>query len=425
MVKSSGRVRLTDRFVDAIQPPPGSTAVDYADAAAPGLALRVTPHGVKSWSFRFRTAAGKSTRKTLGPYLPASPHEHVTLATARELAGDLRKKLRAGVDISAPPAAPLDSRKFSAVVDRWQRRQTRLGLRSVGETRRILDLHVIPALGDRQVEAIRRRDVIEVLEELRDEKGLGPQVNRVQRAISGVLGYAVDADLIEANPIAGLKPQVAEGSRGRVLDVPELSTVWRACAGVSPTAGAAARLLILTGQRREEATGMSWPELDYDHKTKNWTAGGMWTIPAARSKSKREHIVPLSPAVREIIEAQPRGAAGDFVFSASLGRTSFAGWRRAAPALSKAAALATPWTIHDIRRSVATGLGEVLNIDEGVVGRVLGHSPRSRMGVTARYELSQRLAHVRGALDAWATLILERVAADEGANVVPFPTAIA
>ncbi len=325
-----------------------------------------------------------------------------------------------------PPAGgALDSRKLSSVVDRWERRQKKLGRRSVDETRRILEIHVVPTLGDHQVETLRRRDVIEVLEKLRDEKGLGPQVNRVQRAISGVLGYAVDADLIEVNPIAGLKPQVAEGSQGRVLSVEELSKVWRACDGISPTAAGAARLLILSGQRREEVTGMSWPELDYDHASKSWTAGRLWTIPAARMKSKRDHVVPLSLAACEIIEAQPRGAGGDFVFSATLGRTSFAGWRRAAPALAKSAALASPWTLHDLRRSGSTGLGEVLNIDEGIIGRVLGHSSRSRIGVTARYELSQRLAHVRAALDAWAALILDRVAADDGRNVVAFPTAAA
>jgi integrase len=419
-------VRLTDRFVDAVRPPAtGSPAVDYPDAATPGLALRVTSSGAKSWSFRFRNSAGKPTRKALGPYIPTSPHIHVSLASARAATGDLRAKIRSGIDVTAAPAVPPDSRKFASVVDRWERRQKKLGRRSVGETRRILDLHVVPSLGDRQIETVRRRDVIEVLEHLRDEKDLKAQVNRVQRAISGVLGYAVDADLIEANPLAGLKPQVAEESVARVLDIPELSKVWRACADISPTAAGAARLLILTGQRREEVTGMSWPELDYDHETKSWTAGRLWTIPADRMKSKREHVVPLSLAACEIIEAQPRGAGGDFVFSATLGRTSFAGWRRAAPALSKAAALTSPWTLHDLRRSCSTGLGEVLNIDEGIIGRMLGHSSRNRIGVTARYERSQRLAHVRAALDAWATLILERVSSDEGANVVTFPTAAA
>jgi len=415
----SRRVRLTDRFVDAIQPPRiGAPAVDYPDAATPGLALRVTPAGVKSWSFRFRSPAGKTTRKSLGPYLPGSPSEHVTLATARASVGDLRRKLRSGLDITAPPPATLESGKFSKIVDRWERRQTRLGRRSVAETRRILDLHVVPTLGDRHVEKIRRRDVIEVLEHLRDEKGFGAQVNRVQRAISGVLAYAVDADLIEVNPLAGLKPQVIEGARGRVLDLEELATVWRAADALTATGRALVRLLILTGQRREEVSGMTWPELDYDHDAKTWRAGGLWTIPADRMKSKRQHVVPLSLAAREIIAAQPRGAAGDYIFTATFGRTSYAGWRRAAVTLAEAAALDQPWVIHDLRRSCATSLGEILNIEEGIIGRALGHSPRSRMGVTARYELSQRLVQVRSAMDAWSEAVVSYVTDKATSKVV-------
>jgi integrase len=280
----------------------------------------------------------------------------------------------------------------------------------------------MPALGDRKVGTIRKRDVIEILERLRDEKGFGAQVNRVQRAISGVLGYAVDADLIEVNPLAGLKPQVTEKARQRTLDLDELVKVWRAADAISATARAVVHLLILTGQRREEASGMAWPELDYDHAAKKWTSGGLWIIPAARSKSKRDHFVPLSAAAREIIAEQPRGAAGDFVFSATFGRTSYAGWRRAAVALADAAKLATPWILHDLRRSFSTGMGEVLNIEESIIGRALGHSARTRMGVTARYELSQRLAQVRAAMDAWADVVTTRVREQVDSKVVTLAT---
>jgi len=393
--------------------------VDFPDEITPGLALRITASGVKSWSFRFRNRNGKTTRKSLGSY-PA-----VRLATARIRAAQLRAQIREGVDISATPLAGSQADTFKTVVDRWERRQARQHKRSTRETRRILDLHAVPALGDRKVSTIRKRDVIEILERLRDEKGFGAQVNRVQRAISGVLGYAVDADLIEVNPVAGLKPQVAEAARQRALTLDELVKVWRAADSVSATARAAVRLMILTGQRREEVSGMAWPEIDYDHTAKAWTAGGVWTIPAARSKSKRAHVVPLSPAAREIVEAQPRGAAGDYIFSATFGRTSFAGWRRAAVALKDAAALSEPWVLHDLRRSCSTGMGEVLNIDEGIIGRILGHSPRQRMGVTARYERSQRLVQMRSALDAWADVVSARVDEEDdgGGKVVPMVSA--
>lgn len=413
---SPRRVRLTDRFIEALKPPPaGASAVDITDELTPGLALRITSSGVKSWSFRYRNVNGRTTRRGIGSY-PA-----IRLAAARTTAAKLRQQVRDGEDVAAPTAAARQANTLSATVDRWERRQARQDKRSYGEARRVLDLHVLPALGSRQVQAIRRRDVIEVLERLRDEAGLGPQVNRVQRALSGVLAYAVDADLIDVNPLAGLKPQVAEAPRSRALSIEELATVWRAAEQVSATAGAIVRLLILTGQRREEVTGMAWSELDYDRESKTWTGGGVWSIPPARMKSKRPHVVPLSGPAREILEAQPKGAAGDYVFSAKFGKTSYAGWRRAAADLREAAGLSEPWVIHDLRRSCATGLGEILNIEESVIGRALGHSARSRMGVTARYELSQRLGQVRSAFEAWAELVLSCVHGAVGANVIALP----
>lgn len=408
------RVRLTDRFIEALRPT-AAGASDITDEMTPGLALRITSSGVKSWSFRFRTPAGKTTRRAIGSY-PA-----VRLAAARATAAKLRQQVRDGHDVRAPSLEARQANTLAAVVDRWERRQARQEKRSYGEARRILDLHILPALGGRQVQTIRRRDVIEVLERLRDVAGLGPQVNRVQRALSGVLAYALDADLIDANPLAGLKPQVAETARARTLSIDELATVWRAAEQISGTARAIVRLLILTGQRREEVSGMMWPELDYDLSARTWQADGLWTIPAARMKSKRPHIVPLSRAARQILEAQSKGAAGDYVFSATFGRTSYAGWRRAAADLRDAAALSEPWVIHDLRRSCATGLGEILNIEESVIGRALGHSARSRMGITARYELSQRLGQVRSAFDAWADLVLAQVHGAAASNVIALP----
>lgn len=414
------RVRLTDKFLEALEAPNDlAVSIDYTDEVTPGLALRLTPSGTKSWSFRFRNRAGKTTRRSLGPY------PDVKLAKARVEAGKLREKLRDGIDITAPARETPAGSTFAAVVERWERRQKRQHKRSTSETRRILNIHVVPELGDRAIESIRRRDVIDLLERLGDEKGLHAQVNRVQRAISGVLGYAVDADLIEANPLAGLKPQVKELERERVLSVDELVKVWKAAEHLTEAPKACVRLFILTGQRREEVTGMSRLELDYDWDQKIWKAGGLWTIAAARYKSKRDHIVPLSAAARDIIAEQPRGAAGEFIFSANFGRTSFAGWRRAATTLAEKAALDTPWTLHDLRRSFATGLGDELNIDESIIQRLLGHASRSRMGVTARYERSERLAQMRAAVDAWAELITGRVEGRRDEKVVAIGTAAA
>ena len=156
---------------------------------------------------------------------------------------------------------------------------------------------------------------------------------------------------------------------------------------------------------------MCWSELDFE------TAE--WLLPGERTKGKRDRTIPLPPTALRIIQGQPRGR-GAYVFSASGGVRPFAGWRRAAELLRKEAALPVDWTLHDIRRSVVTIMGDDLHIPEETVARILDHSQRARRGVTARYDLSQRLTTVAEALAAWERLLLGTVHGQD--NVVSLPT---
>ena len=155
---------------------------------------------------------------------------------------------------------------------------------------------------------------------------------------------------------------------------------------------------------------MSWDEID--------AHAAVWTIPAERHKGKRNHRVPLSPEAMDIIGAQNRGIRGNFVFSLWAGAKPFNGWRHASPDLKEETALVDTkgqpldWHLHDIRRAVATALGEHLNVSEEMIGRILGHSGKSRMGITATYERSERLDQMRLVLEDWGKLISEYVAQD-------------
>jgi len=138
----------------------------------------------------------------------------------------------------------------------------------------------------------------------------------------------------------------------------------------------------------------------------------------AATSSRVAARVPLSPEAMDIVGAQSRGMRGSFVFSLSNGAKPFNGWRSASPYLKEESALVDTkgqpldWHLHDIRRGVATALGEHMNVSEEMIGRILGHSSKSRMGITATYERSERLDQMSIVLGDWGKLISEHIGHD-------------
>ena len=162
---------------------------------------------------------------------------------------------------------------------------------------------------------------------------------------------------------------------------------------------------------------MSWDEIDLDAQ--------VWLLPPERHKGKRGLAVPLSTPAVEVLEVIPRQAGGGFVFSRD-GVMPFAGWRRATASLRTKANLRDeqdapiPWHLHDLRRAVATGLGDHLHASEEVVGQIMGHSKRSRIGVTATYDRADRLDAQRRFLEAWGGLLARALDGDVASNVEEF-----
>jgi integrase len=203
----------------------------------------------------------------------------------------------------------------------------------------------------------------------------------------------------EASPTRHL-PKWQERSRDRALSPLELGKVWRAAPKVHETFGHIARLLILTGCRKSEIAGLRWSEIDFDQ--------AMIRLPGSRTKNSRPHSVPLAPAVVEILEAAPR-TSDLLVF------TGFASWSHVKKALDAMVPLSPPYVLHDIRRSVATGLREHVGADTHLVELILNHVGGTRGGVAGTYDRSERLAERRRALERWAELITGEGA---GAEVV-------
>ncbi len=407
------RLRLTDRGIKALQP--GSKVIDFPDSVQRGLVLRVWPSGEKSWGVRYWWQ-GKSTRLSLGPY------QDLSLKDARELAADARKAKRLGQDprdvLFPEPEEEASATTLADAAQRWLRQQRAHKMRTADSRYRILELHVLPILGDHSMKKIERADISALLEDLRDRRGLTTQVNRVHASLSGIFTWALDAGVLTSHPMVKMRRKVAEGERLTILTLDQLVAVWNAAGEIPSTAGDITRLLILLASRRGEATGMRWSELNLP--------AAEWHIPAERTKGKRARTVPLPPVAVEIIEGQGRWRDGDFVFSSQRGRVPFRGWKRAAAMLKDETQLEgagrepLQWHVHDIRRAVATIMGgDPLRIPEETVARILAHSDRARRGVTAQYDQNARLGEVGDALCAWADYFLAAVGT--GGEIVELP----
>jgi integrase len=186
-------------------------------------------------------------------------------------------------------------------------------------------------------------------------------------------------------------------ARHRALSDHELGLVWRCSDCLGSPFGPIVRSLILTAQRRDEVGGLVWHELDLD--------GALWTLPAVRSKNRREHTIPLAPVTVEILRAQRPFADSPFLFSAG-GRPP-SGFAKAKERLDKSVAKQNGgapiehWTLHDLRRTAASGMAKI-GVDLPVIEKVLNHVSGSFAGIVGIYQRHDYAAEKRIALDKWA-----------------------
>jgi integrase len=176
---------------------------------------------------------------------------------------------------------------------------------------------------------------------------------------------------------------------------------------VTPTVRDFVRLLLLTGQRRDEVRLMQWSEID--------EAAGTWTIPGARYKTGRAHVVPIAGPVRAVLDARRGASAGPWVFPGTDPAKPYAGTRNAMVQVRRAMPGAAEFTLHDLRRTVRSGLSR-LGVAADVAEAVIGHVPA---GIVRVYDRHQRVAEKRDALERWAAFILDLTGA-RGADIVPF-----
>jgi integrase len=406
------RRALTDALVRSATAP-AKGRIDITDDRCEGLALRITAAGVKSWCFRFRDPrSGKDARLTIGRY------PDVTLSQARARATELRREVAGGtnpVEKKYREREEAQTKTFAALAKRYLEEHSRRFKRSAAADERNLRLHVLPKWATRRFDGIQRRDVIALCEGMVDA-GTATNANRVQALISSIFSFAVDADLIGANPCSRLRKRGVENIGRRVLNDGELRLFWRGIVEkpVSRSTGLALRIALLTAARVSEIAQAERHEFhDLDDSQR-----AAWLLPAKRSKNGRDHFVPLTELAREaIFEALgPAGETSPYLFPSPsvegapiTGHALSVGMARFGKHLKGADEAIRRWqdeppSPHDLRRTVATRLAS-LGIPAEDVSAVLNHAKRSVTEV--HYDLYDRASEKRRALVLWDKTLRE------------------
>jgi integrase len=212
-----------------------------------------------------------------------------------------------------------------------------------------------------------------------------------------LFNWAMSADIVAASPCAGIERPTKEISCDRVLDDAELALIWYAADELGPPFGPLVKLLLLTGQRRNEVAGLEWKELDLQ-----W-----WSLPRQRTKNNKAHLVPLSRQAIAVIETIPK-ISERFVFSTN-GETRVSGFGKAKRRLDALLPKdMPPWRLHDLRRTVASGMARLV-INLPVIEKVLNHASGSFAGIVGVYQKHEFSDEKRKALEAWGFHVTEIV----------------
>jgi integrase len=432
------RIKLTQAAANKLKPPTEGN-VTFWDTQCPGFGVRISAKGRRTWVAMYRVGK-KPVMESLGTMalLPsvaeARARARASMTRAREGTNSVAERREA--EAKERTRIEANAFTFSKAAERFLREHVERNCAPgyAYEVRRILEHDVFPFWGERPIREIAKRDVNELLDakaERRDRRrkgtkgGAAIQANRTLTRLKTLFRWAVDMELIAADPTLGVRARVKEKARDRALDEDEIRWFWQGCEEMGWPFGPVFRLLLLTAQRRDEVGRMCWGELDLDKR--------QWMIPRGRAKSDRAHIVHLSEPAIGIIEALPR--TGELVFSAT-GATAVSGYSRAKERIDHLMtaevrvesgdpeAEIAPWILHDLRRSAATGMAR-LGVAPHVVDKILNHSSGAIRGVAAVYNRHAYLDERKVALEAWGRCVGNLVRGSVRSNVVQLGTGTA
>lgn len=395
---------LTDAKIKALRRSADGQC-EIRDKSVPGLRVRFGNSGIKTFVLRKRVA-GRYRNVTLGRYC-----ETFGLAEARRKARQLLNDFETKADPLA--ALPKPRKRVSATLSvkaLWpDYRKAKAGHRTVREIERIFNRHILPEFGDRPADKVTRGEISRFIDQIAERTPV--MARTVLANLSSFYGWALPRlDQLESNPCRDAARPRAPKPRERVLDEAEIGALWKVLEGEGAPFGPAIKLLLLTGQRRGEVFDAERAEFDLEAR--------LWTIARERAKNGKTHLVPLSDPALAIVKNLLQDHRSPKLLPArgnwEMGPSGFSkAMKRLREALEKELGHEVQhWTLHDLRRTMATGL-QRLGVRLEVTEAVLNHVSGSRSGIIGVYQRHHFLDEKREALLLWAREV-ERLAKRSG-----------
>jgi integrase len=388
----------------------GRTDLIVFDERLPGFGFRLRrshdgKREMRTWILQTKRE-GRTNRMKLG----SAEAGAMSADAAREKARKLLNRIADGEDPQAAKRerAAKNKRTLGALIETYLEHK-QVKPHTLMDLRRYLNLNFKP-LHAIPVDRVSRQDIAARLVAIQGESG-DIVAAKARAAMSGLFVWSMQMGLVEANPVIGTRKPSEGEPRERVLSDDELCKIWLAC-NSDDDYSRVIRLLILLGARRQEVGGMAWPELTLDGPQPSWT------LPAARSKNGKAHKLPLMPMALAIVRSVPRMATRDLLFGARA-PSGLSGWARAKAALDQRCGITESWTVHDLRRSTATGMADI-GIAPHIIEHILNHRSGHKSGIAGVYNRSPYERETRAALAMWEDHI--RTLVDGGARkVIPLP----
>lgn len=374
---------------------------EYYLADGQGLKLRILPSGLKQWLLNYyRPTNGKRANLNLGRY------PDLSLAQARKNALEARELIAQGID-------PQEDRKQKAEQQQAIHEHT---LRNTAQTWlevkatevtpdyaadiwRSLELHILPSLADTPISQITAPQVIELLKPI-EAKGNLETIKRLSQRLNEIMNYAANCGLIQANPLTGIKaafikPKKENMAALKPAELPELMAAL-ANASIKRITRCLIEWQLHTMTRPSEASGAKWEEIDWEEK--------VWIIPAERMKKRREHRVPLTEQMIELLEAiKPISGHRDYIFPSDRDPLKPCHSQTANMAL-KRMGFANRLVSHGLRSLASTTLNEQ-GFEADLVEAALAHVDSNQ--VRSAYNRTDYLERRRAMMFWWSGHIEE------------------
>ena len=360
--------------------------------------------GLSGFGHRLRSAGGDRVRGTyIVQYRTRGRTRRLLLGSSDVLGADqaraAAKKVLAEVALGGDPQGAkqaqrrADDQSLRATITAYlEAKRLEVRRRTLRGIERYLRGPYFGSLHARPLDQITRRDVAGCLTRVVTHNG-SVTAGRARATLSAFYSWAMGQGLAEFNPVIGTNKPANLKPRERVLSDPELVAIWRAC--LEDSYGRIIRLLILTSCRREEVGGMCWNgELDLEQ--------GIWTIPAERTKNGWAHTLSLPPAALDIITAVKRVDGRTHLFG-GYGGHGFQRWSASKRELDTRSGV-SKWTVHDIRRTVATRMADI-GVQPHIIEAVLNHQSGHKRGPAGVYNRSNYERETKIALAMWAEYV--------------------